>query len=154
MIIGLDVGGTHTDVVLLDNQGLRQEVKVPTDPTDLFNSVLSGLTAITEDIDPAAVDRLVLSTTLTTNAVIQDKTPPVGMIVSSGPGLDPEFYRTNAYYFPVAGSIDHRGREVDPIDGGDGLLKEILGLAVADVIHFLPSIVIWRAARCSAHRSI
>jgi N-methylhydantoinase A/oxoprolinase/acetone carboxylase beta subunit len=119
MIIGLDVGGTHTDVVLLDNHGLRKEVKVPTDPSDLFSSVLSGLTAITEDIDPAAVDRLVLSTTLTTNAVIQDKTPPVGMIVSSGPGIDPEFYRTNSQYFSVAGSIDHRGREVEPIDVGE-----------------------------------
>jgi N-methylhydantoinase A/oxoprolinase/acetone carboxylase beta subunit len=119
MIIGLDVGGTHTDVVLLDNRGLRKEIKVPTDPSDLFSSVLSGLTAITEDIDPAAVDRLVLSTTLTTNAVIQDKTPPVGMIVSSGPGIDPEFYRTNSHYFSVGGSIDHRGREVVPIDGGE-----------------------------------
>ncbi|MBW2338141.1 MAG: hypothetical protein JRF47_15545, partial [Deltaproteobacteria bacterium] len=39
MIIGLDVGGTHTDVVLLDNQGLQKEVKVPTDPSDLFSSV-------------------------------------------------------------------------------------------------------------------
>ncbi|MBE9543467.1 MAG: hydantoinase/oxoprolinase family protein, partial [Proteobacteria bacterium] len=118
MIIGLDVGGTHTDVVLLDNQGLRKEVKVPTDPSDLFKSVLAGLTAITEDIDPAAIDRIVLSTTLTTNAVIQHKTPPVGMIVSSGPGIDPEFYRTNTHYFTVAGSIDHRGREVEPIDAG------------------------------------
>ncbi|MEE4262349.1 MAG: hydantoinase/oxoprolinase family protein [Desulfobacteraceae bacterium] len=116
MIIGLDVGGTHTDVVLLDNQGLRKEVKVPTDPADLFGSVLSGLTAIIEDIDPTAIDRIVLSTTLTTNAVIQDKTPPVGMIVSSGPGIDPEFYRTNSHYFSVAGSINHRGREAEPID--------------------------------------
>jgi len=119
MIIGLDVGGTHTDVVLLDNQGLRKEVKVPTDPCDLFNSVLSGLTAITEDIDPSAIDRIVLSTTLTTNAVVQDSTPPVGMIVSSGPGIDPEFYRTNSSYFAVAGSIDHRGREIEPIDVGE-----------------------------------
>jgi N-methylhydantoinase A/oxoprolinase/acetone carboxylase beta subunit len=118
MIIGLDVGGTHTDVVLLDNQGLRKEVKVTTDASDLFNSVLAGLTAITEDIDPTAIDRIVLSTTLTTNAVVQDKTPPVGMIVSSGPGIDPEFYRTNSHYYAVAGSIDHRGREVQPIDAG------------------------------------
>jgi len=118
MIIGLDVGGTHTDVVLLDNQGLRKEVKVPTDAADLFNSVLSGLEAVTEGIDPAAIDRIVLSTTLTTNAVVQDKTPPVGMIVSSGPGIDPEFYRTNPHYFAVPGSIDHRGREVEPIDAG------------------------------------
>ena len=119
MIIGLDVGGTHTDVVLLDNQGLRKEIKVPTDSSDLFNSVLAGLTAITEGIDPEAVKRLVLSTTLTTNAVVQHQTPPVGMIVSSGPGIDPEFYRTNSHYYTVAGSIDHRGREVEPIDAGE-----------------------------------
>jgi N-methylhydantoinase A/oxoprolinase/acetone carboxylase beta subunit len=119
MIIGLDVGGTHTDVVLLDNQGLRKEVKVSTDPSDLFSSVLAGLTAIIEDIDPSAIDRMVLSTTLTTNAVVQDNTPPVGMIVSSGPGIDPEFYRTNSRYFSVAGSIDHRGREIEPIDAAE-----------------------------------
>ncbi len=116
MIIGLDVGGTHTDVVLLDEQRLRKEVKVPTDPADLFNSVLDGLTAVTEDIDPVSVERIVLSTTLTTNAIVQGKTPPVGMIVSAGPGIDPEFYRTNAHYYSVAGSIDHRGREVEPLD--------------------------------------
>ncbi len=119
MIIGLDVGGTHTDVVLLDNQGLQKEVKVLTDPSDLFNSVSAGLTAITEDIDPTAIDRLVLSTTLTTNAIVQHKVPPVGMIVSSGPGIDPEFYRTNSHYFVVAGSIDHRGREIEPINAGE-----------------------------------
>ncbi len=119
MIIGLDVGGTHTDVVLLDNQGLQKEVKVPTDPSDLFNSVSAGLTAITEDIDPAAIDRIVLSTTLTTNAIVQHKVPLVGMIVSSGPGIDPEFYRTNSHYFVVAGSIDHRGREIEPIDADE-----------------------------------
>ena len=119
MIIGLDVGGTHTDVVLLDSRGLRKEVKVPTDPSDLFTSVLAGLTAITEDIDPSVVDRIVLSTTLTTNAVVQGKTPSVGMIVSSGPGIDPEFYRTNTHYYPVAGSIDHRGREVQSLDADE-----------------------------------
>ena len=119
MIIGLDVGGTHTDVVLLDNQGLQKEVKVPTDPSDLFSSVSAGLTAITEDIDPTAIDRIVLSTTLTTNAIVQHKVPLVGMIVSSGPGIDPEFYRTNSHYFVVSGSIDHRGREIEPIDADE-----------------------------------
>lgn len=116
MIIGLDVGGTHTDVVLLDTDGLKKEIKVPTDPLDLFNSVLSGLTAITEDLDPEEINRIVLSTTLTTNAIVQNKIPPVAMIVSSGPGIDPEFFRTNANYFVVSGSIDHRGREIEPID--------------------------------------
>ncbi len=116
MIIGLDVGGTHTDVVLLDGSGLKNEIKVPTDAANLFQSVLTGLDAVTAGIDPAQIDRIVLSTTLTTNAIVQNKIPPVGMIVSSGPGIDPECYRTNGHYFPVAGSIDHRGREREPVN--------------------------------------
>ena len=116
MIIGLDVGGTHTDVVLVDRDGLINEIKVPTDPSDLFNSVLTGLTAITKGHDCEKFSRIVLSTTLTTNAIVQNKTQPVGMIVAAGPGIDPEFYRTNSNYFAVAGSIDHRGREREPIN--------------------------------------
>ena len=135
MIIGLDVGGTHTDVVLLDEQRLLKEVKVPTDTADLFNSVLDGLTAVTEDIDPASVERIVLSTTLTTNAIVQGKTPPVGMIVSSGPGIDPEFYRTNAHYYSVAGSIDHRGREVEPLDADE--IKQIAADLKNDGIRYV-----------------
>lgn len=116
MIIGLDVGGTHTDAVLLDRDGLRKEIKVNTDPSNLFQSVLTGLNAIAEDIDLSQIKRIVLSTTLTTNAIVQKKTPPVGMIVSSGPGIDPEYYRTNPLYFTVSGCIDHRGREIEPIN--------------------------------------
>lgn len=116
MIIGLDVGGTHTDVILLGDNGLEKEIKVLTDPSNLFNSVLTGLNEITSGIDPKNISRIVLSTTLTTNAIVQKKIPAVGMIVSSGPGIDPDFYRTNSHYFPVSGSIDHRGREIEPID--------------------------------------
>ncbi len=116
MIIGLDVGGTHTDVVLLGKQGLINEVKVPTDASNLFRSVLSGLNKITKGVEPQEIHRAVFSTTLTTNAIVQNNLPPIGMIVSSGPGVDPEFFRTNDHYFPVSGSIDHRGREIKPID--------------------------------------
>jgi N-methylhydantoinase A/oxoprolinase/acetone carboxylase beta subunit len=116
MIIGLDVGGTHTDVVLLGDEGLHRVVKVHTNTADLFRTVLDSLEKITADIDPHRIRRIVLSTTLTTNAIAQKKIPPVGMIVSSGPGLDPEWYRTGPHYFAVGGSVDHRGREVAPID--------------------------------------
>jgi N-methylhydantoinase A/oxoprolinase/acetone carboxylase beta subunit len=115
MIIGLDVGGTHTDVVLLDPHGLRRDAKIPTDSADLFNSVLQGLDTITEGVLAEDIRRIVLSTTLTTNAVVQKTTPPVGMIVSAGPGIDPEHFRTNSHYCCVGGSIDHRGREVEPL---------------------------------------
>jgi N-methylhydantoinase A/oxoprolinase/acetone carboxylase beta subunit len=115
MIIGLDVGGTHADVVLLGNEGVINEIKVPTDPTDLFDTVLTALEKITADIDPAKIIRMVMSTTLTTNAIIQKKLPQVGMIVSGGPGVDPHFYRTNDHFECLSGSIDHRGREVETV---------------------------------------
>ncbi|MFC1816766.1 hydantoinase/oxoprolinase N-terminal domain-containing protein, partial [Thermodesulfobacteriota bacterium] len=116
MIIGLDVGGTHTDVVLLSNEGLVNEIKVPTDPANLFGSVLTGLEKVTQGVDPGAINRVVLSTTLTTNAIVQNKFVPVGMVVSSGPGISPEFFRTNSHYFVVSGAIDHRGREIEPVN--------------------------------------
>jgi N-methylhydantoinase A/oxoprolinase/acetone carboxylase beta subunit len=116
MIIGLDVGGTHTDAVLLDEEGLVRETKVLTDPADLFQTVLACLESITAGLEPNRIDRIVLSTTLTTNAIVERKLPPVGMIVSSGPGIDPLAHQTNPHYYPVEGSIDHRGREVAPLN--------------------------------------
>ncbi|MEE4358166.1 MAG: hydantoinase/oxoprolinase family protein [Desulfococcaceae bacterium] len=115
MIIGLDVGGTHTDVVLLGKNGLIRDFKVRTAPEDLFQTVLTGLEKITEGINPAEIKRAVLSTTLTTNAIVQKKDQPVGMIVAGGPGIDPELFRTNADYYCVGGSVDHRGREITPV---------------------------------------
>ncbi len=124
MIIGLDVGGTHTDVVLLGIEGLVRSVKITTDATDLFKTVLDGIDQITAGIEPGTVQRLVLSTTLTTNAVVQGKTPAVGMIVSGGPGINPTHYRLCDHYCVAGGAIDHRGRETAPIDP-----DEILAIA-------------------------
>ena len=116
MIIGLDVGGTHTDTVLLGTEGLVTSAKVPTDADDLFQTVLRGLQEVTAGVAPGDIHRIVLSTTLTTNAIVQDRVPPVGMIVSSGPGIDPELYRTNPHFYPVSGAVDHRGRIVEGVN--------------------------------------
>lgn len=117
MIIGLDVGGTHTDVVLLSNEsGLVHSAKVPTDSVNLFHSVLSGLEVVTRGVDPVAISRVVLSTTLTTNAIVQNKLAPVGMIVCGGPGINPELFSCGDHYHVVFGAMDHRGREIKPVD--------------------------------------
>ncbi len=116
MIIGLDVGGTHTDVILLDGRQLVREIKVPTDPDNLFHTMLAGLDAVIEGIDPKSIQRAVLSTTLATNLVAQQKLPDVGIIVAGGPGIDPRHFRTNAFYHVVDGAQDHRGREIQPLD--------------------------------------
>ncbi|SFM85650.1 hydantoinase/oxoprolinase family protein [Thermodesulforhabdus norvegica] len=116
MIIGLDVGGTHTDVVLVGEEGLNNTVKVPTDRDNLFASVLNGLEEVSRGIPPEKIRRIVLSTTLTTNAIAENKINPVALVVSSGPGINPDFFRIGNYYYRVSGSIDHRGREIQPID--------------------------------------
>ena len=130
MIIGLDVGGTHTDVVLIGKDGLEKQIKVPTDTSALFHTVLAGLENITENVAIDQISHAVLSTTLTTNAIVQEKLTPAGMIVSSGPGIDPEAFRTNEYYHVVPGAIDHSGREIESVDpekvraAADALEKE------------------------------
>ncbi|PIE61969.1 MAG: hydantoinase [Desulfobacterales bacterium] len=116
MILGLDVGGTHTDAVLLSNAGIQERVKVSTDPGDLFKSVLSGFSALLAHTDPEKIHRVVISTTLTTNALVQKTMTPVGMIVSAGPGIDPSHFRTGKHYYTVSGSINHRGQEKAPVN--------------------------------------
>ncbi len=116
MIIGIDVGGTHTDAVLLSSSGIEKKIKVSTDSTDLFHTILSGFNYLLEDIDPKDVQRVVISTTLTTNAIVQQNLEPVGMIVSAGPGINPMAFKTGDHYYCVSGSINHRGREKSPVN--------------------------------------
>ncbi|MFH2092036.1 MAG: hydantoinase/oxoprolinase family protein [Pseudomonadota bacterium] len=116
MIIGIDVGGTHTDAVLLSSLGIEKKIKVPTDSEDLFNTILTSFTQLLDAVDPKDIQRVVLSTTLTTNAIVQQNMKPVGMVVSSGPGIDPQSFKTGDHYYCVSGSINHRGREKAPVN--------------------------------------
>ncbi|HBZ54062.1 MAG TPA: hydantoinase, partial [Syntrophobacteraceae bacterium] len=70
MILGLDVGGTHTDVVLLGPSGILRQVKVPTDPDHLLEVVWNGIEQVLRDIPTGEIQRAVLSTTLCTNAIV------------------------------------------------------------------------------------
>jgi N-methylhydantoinase A len=134
MILGLDVGGTHTDVVLMGDTGLMESVKVPTRHDNLFETVVGGIDTVMAGCSPDDIGRIVLSTTLTTNAVVQGNVPPVGVIVSGGPGIDPALYRLSDHYYQVSGAIDHRGRERQALDHHQiqGVADE---LAAKDVRH-------------------
>lgn len=116
MIIGIDVGGTNTDAVLLSAGGIEKKFKYATDAADLFHTILACFEKLLDGIDPKRVKRIVISTTLTTNAIVQQDMNPVGMVVSAGPGIDPEFFRTGEQYYCVSGSINHRGREKAPVN--------------------------------------
>ncbi|MDY0131490.1 MAG: hydantoinase/oxoprolinase family protein [Desulforegulaceae bacterium] len=116
MIIGIDVGGTHTDGVLLSGNKTEKSIKIPTKKDNLYESVIEALDSLIEKTDPSKIKRTVLSTTLTTNTVVQNKTSPVAVIISAGPGIDPGYYKIGEFYSIVKGALDHRGRELIPID--------------------------------------
>lgn len=116
MIIGLDVGGTHTDAVLLGADGILHSVKVSTDSAHLFETVIDALGKLMAGRNKAEITRIVLSTTLATNMVVQNRLPEAGMVVASGPGLNPEYFRIGDDYHIVRGALDHSGREIEPLD--------------------------------------
>ncbi len=120
MYLGIDVGGTHTDAVALEGGKVVCSCKVPTDHDDLLVSIRGALEKVLADIDGKSIKRLNLSTTLSTNAIVEGKTESVGVLVSSGPGIDPEYFRIGRNYYMLPGSIDHRGEEVSPL-GSDAL---------------------------------
>lgn len=123
MFIGLDMGGTHTDAVLISQDGVLRYVKKPTHPHDFLASVQEALEQLLEGIDPAQIERVNLSTTVCTNAIVESKTEPVGLLIVPGPGLNPSFLQCGQLNFILQGSIDHRGRETAPLS------KEELDLA-------------------------
>ena len=116
MIAGLDVGGTNVDAALFDRGELISRAKVPTDTASLFDSVWSALEQLLEGVDPARVERINLSTTLSTNAIVEGTIDPVCMFIESGPGIDPALFSCGDAVVYLQGSIDHRGREVQPFD--------------------------------------
>lgn len=116
MYLGIDVGGTHTDAVALDEAGIKAQVKVKTDHQDLLASVNQALAGILADVRPQDVTQLNLSTTLSTNAIVQGTTEDVGMLVVSGPGLAAHDFMLCRDYHPLKGSIDHRGSEIERLD--------------------------------------
>jgi len=81
--IGIDTGGTFTDIVLVDDEsGEVQTVKIASTPSDPGQAVLDGLHRL--DVSPQAIASIVLGTTITTNAVLQRKGARVLYIATAG----------------------------------------------------------------------
>ncbi|HOJ52796.1 MAG TPA: hydantoinase/oxoprolinase family protein [Syntrophales bacterium] len=116
MILGIDVGGTHTDAVLLKDYEVERKAKVRTNPEDLLSSLLEATSIIFDGPDPKELKRVVLSTTLSTNAIVQNKIRPVGMIIASGPGLPPSLLPFHEDTYHLSAYMNHRGFEVVPIN--------------------------------------
>jgi len=116
MRIGIDIGGTHTDGVLIDGTRLVAAAKAPTNHANLLESINGVLHSILDSQDPTLVNTINLSTTLTTNAIITGTTDPVGMLVVGGPGIGAENYLIGDHFHLIPGSLDHLGTETSPLD--------------------------------------
>ncbi len=128
MLIGIDVGGTTTDAVLIRNGEVCSTAKVSTEPGNLLNSLLEALDAISRDVPPEQLERVVFSTTVITNLIAEGKTDRVALVLIPGPGVNPASY-TFPDSFYLKGAMDYRGREIDPLDEVEirrtvGLIRE------------------------------
>jgi N-methylhydantoinase A len=85
--LGIDIGGTFTDVALVEELTGRIEIaKVPSTANDLAEAVLDGVrTALQRaGVEPSAVTLLVHATTVVTNALLEQKGAKTGFIATRG----------------------------------------------------------------------
>ena len=135
--IGCDIGGTFTDLLLVDDE--RQSLhaaKVPSTPDDFARGVLEGLDAVLERAGRAAgeVTFLVHSTTIGLNTLVERRGARVGLLTTEGfrdvleigrasrPDEYDLFQERQAPLVPrrlrctVRERVDHEGRELTPLD--------------------------------------
>src|ERR671924_1000395 len=84
---GVDIGGTFTDLLLLDEHTGEMIIgKILTTPGDPSMAVIQGLQALLAErhLDPAAISATIHGTTLITNAIIERKGAKTGLITTQG----------------------------------------------------------------------
>ena len=86
-MIGVDVGGTFTDIVYCDMDSGEVAIhKVSTTPDDPSRAILQGVTEICAQngVPPESVDYLLRGKTTATNAVLENKGALTGMVTNQG----------------------------------------------------------------------
>ena len=84
--LGVDVGGTFTDLYLVSDDGDRFRVKTPSTPADPSEAVLTGVKRICQEAGIAVADlqNILHGTTIATNAVLESKGARVGLLTTQG----------------------------------------------------------------------
>ena len=80
--VGIDVGGTFTDLVAVDADGVLTTLKIPSTPRDQSEAVASALDAVLRR--GAAVSRFVHGTTVATNALLERTGSRVALVATDG----------------------------------------------------------------------
>lgn len=84
--IGIDIGGTFTDIALVDAAGVVEILKVASTPDDYSRGIAEGLAALFAErgIDPGAVTGIVHATTVATNTILEQKGALTGLLTTQG----------------------------------------------------------------------
>ncbi len=69
--VGIDTGGTFTDLVLLDATGKTVRLKVPSTPADPAQALIEGLRGVVELVPDATPEAVAHGTTVATNAILE-----------------------------------------------------------------------------------
>jgi N-methylhydantoinase A len=152
--LGVDVGGTHTDLVLLDlSDGSIAIEKVPTTPANPALAVLAGVERFAgAGVRPQDIEFFSHGTTITTNALLEMRGARVGLLITEGFRAVQEiqtqardgnpfdyFYRKPAPIAPqsltreIPGRVDFEGCELAPL-GEDAVREAARSLKEAGVV--------------------
>ena len=138
MFIGVDVGGTNTDAVLMDGTDLVSAVKLAT-TADVTSGIIAALTELLVDLpSDGSVDAVMVGTTHFTNALLERRNlAPTAVVRLSLPATQllpplvdwPEELRDamGGFTYMVGGGHEFDGREISPLD------RDELRQAVADM---------------------
>ncbi|WP_116452185.1 hydantoinase/oxoprolinase family protein [Blastococcus litoris] len=140
--IGIDTGGTFTDVVAVDEEtGRTTTTKTPSTPADPAEGFLNGVRKVLDlmDLDGSSITAVSHGTTVATNQLLEGKLDRIGFITTEGYESVLEIARQsvpdgygNSYFWvkpprivpadlvrTVRGRLDHTGAEVRPFDEDD-----------------------------------
>jgi N-methylhydantoinase A len=139
--IGVDIGGTFTDIVALDAGGRLALAKVPSTPKDLLDGIAEATTRVLKvaGAAPAEVARFIHGTTIATNAILEQKGATTAILTTEGfedvlelgrmkrsrmydLGMDPEvptFLAPRRRRIGVRERLDAKGRVLVPLHEDD-----------------------------------
>lgn len=134
MLLGLDVGGTFTDAVIIDAHRVVATAKRRTTKDNLMNGIGEALDAVLEGYDTSNIEQVTLSTTVVTNTIVEAKEQVVDLYVVTGPGRNvDDIFPVEPIY--LQGYTDHRGIVVErtPADAVRGIANMVQARSGTDL---------------------
>ena len=141
--IGIDVGGTFTDLVFAGDQGALLTRKVPTTPDNYGRGIVEGIRQLMElhEIGPDRISAVIHATTVATNTILEGRGAKAGLITTRGFRDVLEFRRlripemyTLTFKRPEPLVPRNLRFELDERLGADGSVIQPLDLAQVDAL--------------------